>query len=92
MDGGVDEEEAERHSKKTLSEMLSCTKKKNNKGVEEERKRTLRPIWCFFWSLAERYGGSLAQSVLSAGLMMQDEEHLLKVADGRIKSPEIEAH
>lgn len=91
MDGGVDdEEEAERLLKK-LSEMLSCTKK-NNKGVDEERNRTLRPVWCFFWSLAERCGGSLAQSVLSAGLMMQDEEHLLKEADGRIKSPEIEAH
>lgn len=69
--------------------MLSCThKKKNNKGKEKGH----RPIWCFFWSLTGHCGGSLAQSVLSAGLMMQDEEHLLKVADGRRKSPEIEAH
>lgn len=53
---------------------------------------TLGPICRLLPSLADSWVGSLTESVLCAGLMVQDEEHLLKVADGRIKSPEIDVH
>ena len=53
---------------------------------------TLRPICGLLPSLTDSWGRSLAQSVLWAGLMVPDEKHLLKVADGRVQSPEIDDH
>lgn len=38
-------------------------------------------------SLADIWVGSLAESALCSGLMVQDDEPLLKAADGRIRSP-----
>lgn len=53
---------------------------------------TLRPICHRLPSLTGSWDGSLAESVVYTVLMEQDEEHLLKVADGRIKNPEIDLH
>lgn len=53
---------------------------------------TSGPIFRLLPSLTDSWGGSLAESVLCTSLMVQDKEHLLKVADGRIKSPEIDVH
>lgn len=62
------------------------------KRENEKMRVTLRPICRLLPSLADSGAGSLTESVLCAGLMVQDEEHLLKVADGKIKSPEIDVH
>lgn len=54
----------------------------------------LGPICRLHPSLTDSWSRSLAESVLSACvcLMEPDEEHLLKLADGRMQSPEIDAH
>lgn len=59
-------------------------------GKTEKMRETLGPICHVLPSLTDSWAGSLAEPVLYAGLMVQDKEHLLKVADGRIKCPEID--
>lgn len=59
---------------------------------KEKMRGTSGPICLLLPSLRDSLGGSLAESVLYASLMVQNREHLLKMADGRIKGPEIDSH
>ncbi len=59
---------------------------------EKKMRGTSGPICHLLPSLTDSWGGSLAESVLYTSLMMQDKKHLLKKADGRIKSPQIDVH